>query len=88
MTQHEITIPINTPIATADIDDILELNHPDTNIEEIKITHQPTDEEITTLETTQDSTEHKSKLALDSAILNKDPILEKHNILKWKKDFI
>ena len=48
-TEHEITIPINAPIATANIDDILELNHPDTNIEEIKITHQPTNEEITTM---------------------------------------
>ena len=48
------------------------------------ITHAPDQEELTTIEQTTDRTEHKSKLVSDSAILNKDPIPEEHDIIKRK----
>ena len=66
--KHEATLKENTSIATAHLDDIVQLNHPDTNIEQMSISHRPHDKEMATLEATEDRTAHKSKLASDSAI--------------------
>ena len=78
------TIKAGTTVATANMKDILDINHPDSEIEQIQITHSPDQEELTTIEATTDTAEHKSKLISDSAILNKDPIPEEHDILKRK----
>ena len=72
-------------VATADINDISKINDEESMLEQINITHAPDQEELTSIEQTVDSTEHKSKLLSDSAILNTDPIPEEHDITKRKR---
>ena len=79
-----IAIKAGTTVATANIRYILNINNPESELEQIQITHSPDQEELTTIKQTTDSTEHKCKLVSDSAILNRDPIPEEHDILKRK----
>ena len=63
----------------------MKINEEESMIEQIQITHAADHEELTSMEQKLDSTEHKSKLISDSAILNRDPIPEQHDILKRTK---
>ena len=47
---HLLTITVGTTVAMAYIDDIVQLNRPETDIEQIQITHSPNHEEIATLD--------------------------------------
>ena len=65
-----ITIKAGSAVATANVKDISWINKEETTLEEITITHADDQEELNSVEQTVDSTEHKSKLLSDSAILN------------------
>ena len=65
-----ITIKAGSAVATASVKDISWINKEQTTLEEITITHADDQEQLNSVEQTVDSTEHKSKLLSDSAILN------------------
>ena len=71
-------------VATASVKDISWINKEETTLEEITITHADDQEQLNAVEQTVDSTEHKSKLLSDSAILNTDPIPPQHDITRRK----
>ena len=77
-----VTVPAGTPVATANEQDIISINKPNSELEQIQFSHCDQTEEVSTLEATSDSKEHKNKLLSDSAILNTDPIPERHDITK------
>ena len=66
----------------ANAEDIANINQAGSELEQIRISHCEQAEEIASIMPSSDSTEHKSKLLSDSAILNKDPIPENHDITK------
>ena len=69
-------------MAMAKEQDIIHINQADS--EQIRISHCEQTEEVATIMPSSDSEEHKTKLVSDSAILNKDPIPEIHDITKRK----
>ena len=77
-----VTMPAGTPVATANEQDIISINQPNSELEQIQFSHCEQTEEVSTIEATSDSKEHKNKLLSDSAILNTDPIPERHDITK------
>ena len=84
-TAQETSIKAGTVVATASITDIMQINQTDTQLEQVQILHCDDKEQIATVTQTDDSATHKSKLLSDSAIINKDPIPEEHDIVNRKQ---
>ena len=71
-------------MAIAKEHDIIHINQPESELEQIQFSHCEQTEEVASIKPSSDSEEHKTKLLSDSAILNRDPIPELHDITKRK----